>query len=212
MKNILKEACVETYEQAILAEKRGTDRIELCGDLSVGGITPDFGLVEKLLTVLAIPIRVMVRPRGGDFIYTNDEIEKMKATIAQFKKRKVEGVVFGILNKDNTINLQQTEELAALAKPLNVTFHKAIDEATDIITEFNKLLSIEEIDTVLTSGGQETAAKGAANLKAMIGMSKDKIVVLSAGKITDSNLQELHAKIGGNAYHGRKIVGDLGEK
>ena len=111
MKNILKEACVETYEQAILAQKNGANRIELCGDLSVGGITPDFQLTQRLLEELTIPIRVMVRPRGGNFVYAEKELEEMKSTILTFKKMGIEGVVFGILNKNKTINLAETQAL-----------------------------------------------------------------------------------------------------
>lgn len=211
MTNIFKEACVETYEQAILAEKNGANRIELCGDLSVGGITPDVELVERLLIDLTIPIRVMVRPRGGNFVYSEQELKEMKAAILIFKRMKVEGIVFGILKADNTINIAQIKELAILAMPLKVVFHKAIDATKDVLAAFNKLLTINEIDTILTSGGKATAEEGVANLKKMIHTAKGEIIVLSAGKITDENLQELHNKIGGQAYHGRKIVGDLGK-
>jgi len=167
--------------------------------------------VERLLANLTIPIRVMVRPRGGNFVYNKGELAEMKATILTLKKMKVEGVVFGILKQDNTINLAQTQELAKLAMPLKVVFHKAIDTTNDVLTAFNNLLTISKIDTVLTSGGKPTAQEGISNLQAMIQASNGKIVVLSAGKITAENLLELHHKIGGQAYHGRKIVGDLGK-
>ncbi|MFT4758752.1 MAG: copper homeostasis protein [Paraglaciecola sp.] len=206
---IFKEACVETYEQAILAQKNGVNRIELCGDLSVGGVTPDFALTQRLLVELTIPIRVMVRPRGGNFVYSTSELEEMKTTILTFKKMEVEGVVFGILKEDNTINLNENQTLANLAKPLKVTFHKAIDTTNDILGEFSKLLKISEIDTVLTSGGKPTALEGMPILKEMIKLAGDKITILSAGKITNENLSKLHQKIGGTAYHGRKIVGNL---
>lgn len=206
---IIKEACVETYNQAILAEKNGADRIELCGDLSVGGITPDFVLTQQLLEDLTIPIMVMVRPRGGNFVYSKKELAKMKTTILTFKKMGVAGVVFGILNENMTINLEQAAALATLAKPLKVTFHKAIDATDDILNEFVKLLTINEIDVVLTSGGKATAKEGVSVLKQMIDLAEGKITVLSAGKITNENLSELYQKIGGTAYHGRKIVGNL---
>jgi copper homeostasis protein len=206
---IVKEACVETYNQAILAEKNGANRIELCGDLSVGGVTPEVELTQRLLDVLTIPIMVMVRPRGGNFVYSDEEFAVMKTTILTFKKMGVAGVVFGILKEDFTINLEQTKALALLAKPLKVTFHKAIDACSDTLTEFSKLLTINEIDIVLTSGGEATAKEGIPVLKEMINLSAGKITVLSAGKITDKNLAELHHNIAGTAYHGRKIVGDL---
>lgn len=209
MKKILREACVETYEQAILAEKYGADRIELCDDLSKGGITPDFQLVKKLLTTLSIPMRVMVRPRGGNFIYSNKELEKMKTDILTFKKIGVEGVVFGILEKNNTINLAQTQELTTLAKPLKVIFHKAIDDTENILKEFYKLLNISTIDAVLTSGGGATASEGATILREMIKLSNNKIEIVAAGKITKENFSNIHQEIGGKAYHGRKIVGVL---
>lgn len=208
MQHLIKEACVETYEQAMLAQKNGANRIELCGDLSVGGITPDFALVEKLLAELTIPIMVMVRPRGGNFVYTKEELEEMKATILTFKKMKVAGVVFGILNKDSTVNIIQTQALAQLAKPLKVTFHKAIDATSDILNEFDKLLKISEIDIVLTSGGKATALEGANVLKKMIELAGEDLTVLSAGKVTSQNLNEVHRMVGGKEYHGRKIVGE----
>jgi len=207
--NIILEACVESYEQAVLAEKKGANRIELCGDLSVGGITPDFDLTKKLVAELSIPIMVMVRPRGGNFVYSDNELEQMKNSILTFKKIGVAGVVFGILNDDFTINLEQTKELTDLAKPLKVTFHKAIDRTSDLIQALDNLLTIKKIDKILTSGGQPTALEGKDILKEMIVNAAGKITILSAGKITVDNLDLIHQEIGGLEYHGRKIVGDL---
>jgi len=129
----IKEVCVESVEQALLAEQKGADRIELCGDLSVGGITPDFSIIQKVKEKLLIPIRIMIRPRGGDFIYSEKEFEMMKMQIMYCKKVNVEGVVFGILKQDNTLDIERIKGLVNIATPMKVVIHKAIDETKKTI-------------------------------------------------------------------------------
>lgn len=128
MDNFIKEACVENLEQAIHAEKMGADRIELCADLHLDGLTPSKELILKVKECLGIPCRVMVRPRAGDFIYSGAELAEMEATINFCKEAGVEGVVFGVLNKEKHLDMNAISRLAALAKPLKVVIHKAIDD------------------------------------------------------------------------------------
>lgn len=199
------EACVETLEQATLAEKCGAHRIELCGDLSVGGITPEKELFQQVQSAIQIPIMVMIRPRGGDFCYNRQEIEQMKREIKYFKKAGTAGVVFGFLDKTQQIDLAVTEEMTQLAAPMLVTFHKAIDATPDPVAAIRRLNQIKGIQRVLTSGGQATAKEGAATLKKMQAASEN-IQVLAAGKITQHNLDELAALIGVHEYHGKRIV------
>lgn len=206
---LILEACVETFEQAQNAEKNGADRIELCGDLSVGGVTPSLALIEKSKSELTIPIMVMIRPRGGNFVYSVEELEQMKSEIIFCKKLGVKGVVFGILDNKNQINESQTRTLCELAFPMEVTFHKAIDEVEDPKSELNKLLNISNLNRVLTSGKSRTALEGAELIKEMMAASAGKLTILSAGKVTNQNLLKVHETIGGEEYHGRKIVGDL---
>ena len=208
-KRIIKEACVETLEQAMNAEKQGANRVELCGDLSVGGITPSDALVTATVNALSIPIMLMVRPRGGDFVYSEQEFDEMLHTIERFKAMGVAGVVFGCLTVDHQIDVAKTRALAVAARPMEVTFHKAFDALDDQLEGLAVLKKIKGIHRVLTSGGAATAKQGSAMLIQLIAESKGVITILSAGKITATNLEEHDAIIGGKEYHGRLIVGEL---
>lgn len=206
-KPYLIEACVESLKSAKNAEKNGADRIELCSHLEVGGLTPEFTLIKQVKSSLTIPIRVMIRPREGDFYYSDDEVEDMIDSISMCRYLDVEGVVFGATTSSmKKLDMELIEELAAVAYPLKVTIHKAIDECTFPSKEVFKLKNIRNIDAVLSSGKKDTAIEGFEELKLMINQASDKIKIISAGKITSENLDEVHDKIGGTYYHGRKIV------
>lgn len=209
MRDFIKEACVGNLSQAIIAERKGADRIELCAHLEVGGTTPSRKLIAEAYQKLSIPIRVMIRPRGGNFNYSDQEIRQMKNSIDYCKEIGVEGVVFGILKEDRSIDLKKTAELIQYAKPLHVVIHKAIDATPDPVNSFKELFTLEGITTVLTSGGQPTAQEGKENLKKMIEISGGRIEVMPGGKVTDKNVQELHQLLGTTAYHGKRIVGEL---
>lgn len=206
---MIREACVETFEEAVLAEKYGAERIELCADLHLDGLTPSFELMQKTCTTLKIPVMVMIRPRGGGFVYSEDEIRLMKADIDQAKKAGVAGVVFGLLTLDNQIDTENTLILAAYAQPLPVTFHKAIDLLENPIEGAKILSKIPGITRILTSGGKATAFEGSQVIKEMIEVSKGKIMILVAGKITYENLTEIEKLTGATEFHGKKIVGAL---
>lgn len=209
MTDFVKEACVENLSQAINAEKKGADRIELCAHLKVGGTTPSRNLIMDAYQNLDIPIRVMIRPRGGKFHYSDEEIRQMKYSIDVCKEIGVEGVVFGILKEDLSLDLKKTRDLIQYAKPLQVVIHKAIDATPDPVKSFKELLTLEGITTVLTSGGQPTAQDGKENLKKMIEISAGRIEVMPGGKVTFKNLGDLHRLLGTTAYHGKRIVGNL---
>lgn len=209
MNDFIKEACVENMNQALKAEKNGANRIELCGHLNVGGITPSNELIVAAKQQLKIPIRIMIRPRGGNFVYSKEEFETMVTSIEFCKEVEVEGVVFGILDTTNLLNLKDISKLAKIAKPLEVVIHKAIDETPNPIEEVRKLCEIKEISTVLTSGGEKTAFEGKEVLREMIRICQDQMELMPAGKITKINIQELHNFLGAKAYHGKCIVGNL---
>lgn len=202
----LLEACVETLEDALLAEKNGADRIELCADLSVGGITPPDELIRKAVEALRIPVMVMVRPRGGDFVCSPAELEEMKKSVDTCKELGAAGVVFGCLNPDQTVDEASTRALIDRAHPLLVTFHKAIDDTPDPVASAVLLASIAGIQRILSSGGAPTAQAGLEVLKAMIAATKHQLTILVAGKVTAESLPELHAALGAQEYHGRRIV------
>ncbi len=205
--NYLKEACVESYDQSIRAERQGADRIELCADLANDGLTPSESLIRRVKETLKIPVRVMVRPRAGDFIYSDQEIDQMKRTITLCKEIGVEGVVFGICTKENQLDLSTISYLAAISKPLKVTIHKAIDTCDDPVSELLKLKTTG-VTSVLTSGKAATAKEGVKVLQEMVSKAAP-IELIACGKVTRENLDEIHQMIGASAYHGKKIVGDL---
>jgi len=209
LRSIIKEACVESLDEAILAEKNGADRIELCSRLDLDGLTPNRELIKDVIDALTIPIKVMIRPREGDFVYNEKEIDIMKDEILYCKTVNVSGVVFGILKKDKTVDLKKTRLLSDIAPNLEMTFHKAIDQVSSIFTELDKLKSNRAISSILTSGGPKNANNGRDMLKEMANNYKDHFVIIPAGKITEQNINKIHDLIGAREYHGRKIVGDL---
>lgn len=209
MSSFTKEACVSTLKHALQAQNYGADRIELCDRLDLGGTTPSRELIKQANDELNIPIRVMIRPRGGDFSYSEDEIQEMIDAIHYCKSVGVEGVVFGVLDEENRLDTAQISRLIEAALPLKVVIHKAIDLTPDPVAALESLIQIEGVTTVLTSGGRSTAFEGLNNLKAMIELAGEKLEIMPAGKVTYANLEELHRTLGARAYHGKKIVGDL---
>lgn len=209
MNAFIKEACVENLPQAIAAERNGANRLELCSHLESGGLTPSKDLILKVKNQVAIPVRIMIRPRAGNFVYTDLEIVEMRAAIDLCKKAGVEGVVFGVLKTDSTLDLKVISELIAYASPLKAVIHKAVDETVNPLNAVHELVKLGGIDTILTSGGCETASEGKEVLREMQKICRDRIELMPAGKITENNVEELHQFIGAKAYHGRRIVGDL---
>ncbi|WP_286761322.1 copper homeostasis protein CutC [Salegentibacter sp. UBA1130] len=204
----IREACVESIEQALVAEENGADRIELCADLDAEGLTPSRELILSAKSHLNIPIRVMIRPRAGDFVYNNAEIKQMASDIVFCKEAGVNGVVLGILKEDKTINIDAVEKLAEIGKPMKFVFHKAIDETPAILESVKSLRDLGVVNGILTSGGENTAAEGILQLKKITALAGD-MEVICAGKITSKNLEGLHRGINAKAYHGKRIVRGL---
>ena len=204
--NFLLEACVETLDQALLAQLCGAHRIELCHDLSAGGLTPPDDLLLAVKRALNLPIMVMVRPRPGNYVYDADGLEKMKRTVDFCKKAGVAGVVFGFLTPDFRVDVEKTKALAAYAAPLAVTFHKAIDDTPGPVASLGLLKKIPNVQRVLTSGGAATALGGQSVLRKMLEVAGGGLTVVVAGKVTKENLSTVHQCIGAKEYHGRRIV------
>jgi copper homeostasis protein len=207
---MIKETCVETFEEALLAEQQGADRIELCSDLHLDGLTPSFELMQKTCAGLKIPVMVMIRPKSGNFVYSEKDILQMKSEIDLAKNAGAAGVVFGLLTPENKIDEINTSLLVEYTQPLPVTFHKAIDELDDLIEGVKTLKNIEGIQRILTSGGKPTALEGQTTLREMISEAEGKITILVAGKVLKSNLEEIEKVTGAKEFHGRRILGDLG--
>ena len=202
---MIKEACVESFEKALEAQSNGANRIELCENLAVGGTTPSYGTVKICLEKLKIPIFPMIRARGGNFVYSKDEIEIMKEDIKIFKELGVKGIVLGCLTSDNKIDLELTKELVDLAYPMEVTFHKAIDEILNPLDYIDDLVNIG-IKRILTSGGEATALEGKDLINEMIKKSNGRLKIVVAGKVTKGNLNGLSNLISADEFHGKLIV------
>ena len=156
------------------------------------------------------PIMVLIRPRGGNFIYSKNEIDIMKHDIEVCKKIGVTGVVIGALTKEHSIDVDLVNELIQIARPMSVTFNKAIDKTFNILEEFKTLLKTD-VDRVLTSGGAKTAFDGRDIINEMVKISNGKIKIISAGKVHHSDLQKLEKIITAKEFHGKKIVGNLND-
>ena len=189
---------MQTLGEALIAQKNGADRIELCSRLDLDGLTPSRKLIRSIVSKLIIPIKVMIRPRAGDFIYNNLELEQMKDDILFCKSIKVSGVVFGALNREKSINIESTKMLADIAGEL--------DNVSSIFNELDNLKKLTKITSVLTSGRAENAISGSKTIGNMIERTRDSLTIIPAGSITSQNLNTIHSIIGASEYHGRKIV------
>ena len=209
MKKIFIECCVESLSEALIAEKRGADQLELCSDLANDGLTPDTALTEKTLETISIPLKVMIRHRKGDFFYDKSDISIIKNQINSMKLIGIKHIVFGSLTPLNRINLEQIKMVSEWAYPMNVTYHKAIDLSENFFEDTELLLQFKNVKSLLTSGQASTAEKGYLTLKRLLADFGKNIKIISAGSITDKNLNKIHNMIRGRYYHGRKILGEL---
>ena len=209
---MLKEACVETLEQAINAERLGADRLELCSRLDLDGLTPDVSLYRKVKKAVNIPIHVMIRiaPRRApdDFVLTNDDLEEMDRQMRIFKDFHVDGFVLGGLDVNKQVSIDQVNRLCSWVDDEKLVFHKAIDQTDDPIRNALLLEEKTNVTHLLTSGGALSAWEGKGVIKRMQEQLK-RIVVIVAGCVTNQNLSSLDAHLSASEYHGKKIVGDL---
>lgn len=197
---MLLEICANSYQSAKNAHDAGAHRIELCQELKVGGITPSFGLIKQVTDDISIPVHVLIRPRSGNFVYTDEEFEIMKRDIELCKSLGCEGVVAGILTRDLSIDLKRTKQLVDLARPMQFTFHRAFDEVKNPIKALNQLVSLK-VNRVLTSGQSETAEKGMDLLVQLIKACGDQITIMPGSGINEKNaklfknggFQQIHA-------------------
>ncbi|RYC50535.1 copper homeostasis protein CutC [Flagellimonas olearia] len=194
---MLVEVCANSLESALNAQKARADRIELCSELGVGGVTPSHGLLELVKQNLQIPIHVLIRPRSAHFTYSDAEFEVMKADIVQCKKAGVQGIVSGVLLKDGTLDVERTQELVNLAKPLHFTFHRAFEWIPDPLVALAKLEAMG-VDTVLTSGGETSAEKGINHLEAW--QQQTSMTIMAGGGVAPQNAPMFKA-IGLSAIH-----------
>jgi copper homeostasis protein len=196
----LLEISVETLEGAMAAERGGADRIELCGDLSCGGVTPGADLMRTTRAQLRIPIFSMVRPRAGDFAYSSAEFAEMKRSVVGAKEAGMDGVVLGFLTKDHRVDVERTRELVELVRPLPVTYHRAFDEAADLNRALEDVIQ-SGTKRILTSGGAKSALDGAAVLAELIETAGERIVIVPGAGISGANIAELARRTRAREFH-----------
>jgi copper homeostasis protein len=194
------EISVETAEAAAAAERGGADRIELCGDLSVGGVTPGVDLIRAARKLVFLPIFSMVRPRGGNFVYTAEEFESMKHDIDMAKEFRMDGVVLGILTPDKQVDIARTRKLVDSARPLPVTFHRAFDECVDLRKALEDVIQTGAA-CILTSGGAPTAMEGRAMLRKLVAWAGERIIILPGAGTNAENIQTLVRQTRAREYH-----------
>ena len=180
------EVCVDSLESALAAEAGGASRLELCDCLLVGGTTPSAGLLEVVRSRVQIPIHVLIRPRAGDFCYTEADLLVMEKDIALAKSLGADGIVCGVLHPDGTVNKPVMGHLVGLARPLHFTFHRAFDMAIDAHQALEAIISLG-IDYLLTSGQEATAHHGQPLLAELVRQAAGRISIMPGGGITEEN-------------------------
>ncbi len=181
------EICANSYQSALNAEQAGAHRIELCSELNSGGITPSYGLIQKIVSELSIETFVLIRPRSGNFVYSEAEFDIMKQDIVKCKSLGVNGIVSGVLMKDNTIDIERTKELISLAYPLPFTFHRAFDLVTNPTESIQQLIDLK-VNRVLTSGQKNKALDGIMLLIDLKEKFSNQIIILPGSGMNSNNV------------------------
>ncbi len=194
------EVLVDSVESGRAALAGGADRLEVCQNLFEGGTTPSAGLVAALRHEVTLPLNVMIRPRGGDFCYSRCELEVMRHDIRIARELGAAGIVLGILRPDGTVDAEAVAELMALARPLSVTFHRAIDMTRDLGEALETLVELG-VDRVLTSGGEATVIEGVDAIAGLVRQAGDRIVVMPGGGIRERNVEKVVALTGAKEIH-----------
>ncbi len=197
---MLIEACVDSVQSAVAAEKGGATRVELCTALLEGGLTPSAGAIAQARAKISIGLHVIIRPRGGDFLYADSEHEVMLEDIATAKSLGADGVVIGVLAADATVDVARTRELLDKSQPMSVTYHRAFDMTRDPFAALETLVELG-IDRILTSGQEESAVAGLDLLAELVKAAADRIVIMPAGNIHEKNIEKIAALTGAKELH-----------
>ena len=202
---MIKECCVGSYIEAKQAYENGADRIELCYNLLEGGTTPSYGTIKNSVSNISIPINVIIRPRSGNFIYSDEEFEIMLDDIKICKDLMVNGIVYGVLNNENKIDVEKVKLIMAAASTLKQTFHMAFDEIENKKEAIDILVSLK-VDRILTKGGENSALENLHSLRNLITYAQDKIIIIPGGGVNKDNLVQVIKETGAKEVHGSKIV------
>jgi copper homeostasis protein len=200
---ILEIACFN-LESVLTAQVAGADRIELCENYEAGGITPSKELIRQVKALAAVPVHVMIRPRAGNFVYTPGECAEMENSIFFCKELGINGVVFGMLTPEHEVDLALCSHLTRLARPMPVTFHRAIDACNDVKRSIQSLIGFG-LERILTSGRGNNALEGLAELKILQKIFGSQITLMPGGSIRSSNLEQLFSS-GCKEYHSSGIT------
>jgi len=200
----LVEAAVETLDSALAAERAGADRIELCDNLGEGGTTPDGGLVAAIVERIRIPVFVLIRPRAGDFFYSESEFDVMMRDIELTRTMGIAGIVTGALNANGRVAVKRTRSLVKAAGGLPVTFHRAIDSAADLPVALDDAIDAG-VSRVLTSGGAATAREGMDVIAALVKQARERVSIVAGGGIREHNVRQVIARTEAHEVHGRLI-------
>jgi len=201
MKNrALLEMSVETLDAAVAAARGGADRIELCENLSVGGVTPGAALMDEARARVELPIFAMIRPRGGDFHYTSAEFDQMQAAVRRAKAARMDGIVLGILDARGRVDVARTAELVRLADPLPATFHRAFDELEDLTGGLEEVIRTG-VTRLLTSGGKASAEEGYPEIAGLVRQARERIIILPGGGIRPLNLSRIARETRASEFH-----------
>lgn len=194
------EACIDSVEAAIAAQEGGADRVELCANLLEGGTTPSAGTIQLARRSIDIGLNVMIRPRAGDFCYSAVEFEAMKLDVEFSKTVGADGVVFGMLNEDGSVDVERTGALVELARPMSVTFHRAFDMSRDPYEAMEDLIGLG-IDRILTSGQEVSALEGLDLIADLVQQAGERIIVMPGGGITERNIKKIIEQSGAKEVH-----------
>lgn len=200
----LEIACFN-LESAEIAFKNGADRIELCVEMDAGGITPSLEMIQNVKAKSNIPIYVMIRPRGGNFVYSETEFQWMQSKIKSLKEIGVDGFVFGVLDAQNRVNKIQNKALVSLAKPLPCTFHRAFDEVPNPFEALEALIECG-FQTILTSGNASNVNEGITQLALLVQKATNRITIMPGGGLRSSNVKEIYAQTKAKFYHSSAIT------
>jgi copper homeostasis protein len=184
------EVCVDSVESAVAAERGGAQRVELCCALLEGGLTPSAGAIALARKSLQIDLNVIIRPRGGDFLYTATEHEVMLRDIERAKELGANGVVIGVLTSSGDVDVDRTRELLERARPMSVTFHRAFDMTRDPFAALEALIGLG-VDRVLTSGQEESALEGIELLRELVARAGERITVMVCGNVNEKNIARI---------------------